>query len=159
MFLNVYDISTWYFDIFDIGFVSLVSIFIGWILPKEVSFMGECRKGRRTCSNSFIWGLLDLAEVLAIHIGNQIKGIYCFFHFLFQNSCPWSAIIQAILSVTLTERDFLLGELFTNSIQTIFRQFALDFICRVSLTSKTVIPEFSSHYTPRNYRPAKQVLD
>lgn len=136
------------------------------VLSEDKFCLKKChsweRVGRgniKTCSNSFIWGLLDLAEFLAIHIGNRVKGIHCFFHFLFQNSCPWSVIIQAILPVTVTERCFLLGEHFTNCIQTIFRQFALDYICRVSLASKTVIPGFSSHYTPGNYRPAKQVLD
>lgn len=71
------------------------------------------KRNIETCYDSLTWALLDLTEVLAVHIGNQMKGINCFFHFLFRISCSWSELIQDVLPVTLTEGYSLLGELFT----------------------------------------------
>lgn len=84
---------------------------MGFILPANVVFRERVGKGNiKTCSNSHIQGPLDLAEILAVKIGNQVKVVHCFFYLLFQNSCYWSVLIQAILPIILTKEYFLQRE-------------------------------------------------
>lgn len=132
-----------------------------WILPEDVAFMGEGRKKEHRDLLQFTY--LGIARpnwsfVCPHWKSNERNSLFLPFpvsNFMFLD---W---VNTRRSACYTNRGiFLTRGTLHYCIQTIFRHFALIYICFfiLSLASKTIILSFPSHYTPWNYRLAKQIF-